>query len=59
MVPKVGGKEGELGEWDLIEDFFQRIQNLVDDDEQEEEYEEEKGEENEEEEEVNRDVEEA
>ena len=53
LVPKVGGTEGELEEWDLVEEFFQRIQDPVDDDEEEEETEEE-----EEEEEGNRDVEE-
>ena len=54
MVPQVGGKEGELEEWDLVEEFFQRIQNPVD-----EENEEEEEEENEDDEEVNRDKEEA
>ena len=22
LVPKVGGKEGEMEEWDLVEEFF-------------------------------------
>ena len=55
MVPKVGGKDGELEEWDLVEEFFQRIQDPVDDDEENEG--EEEGE-NEEKEEGNGDVEE-
>ena len=53
LVPKVGGNEGELEEWDLVEEFFQRIQNPVNEENEDEE------EEENEEEEVNRDEEEA
>ena len=31
LVPKVGGKEGQMEEWDLVEEFFHRIQNPLDD----------------------------
>ena len=60
MVPKVGGKEGELEECDLVEEFFQRIQDPVKDneDEEEPENEEEEEEEDEEKQERNGDVEE-
>ena len=36
LVPKVRAKEGEMEEWDLVEEFFHRIQNPGDDDEEEE-----------------------
>ena len=27
LVPKVGGKEGGMEEWDLVEEFFNRIRD--------------------------------
>ena len=35
MVPKVGGKEGQMEECDLVEEFFHRIRDPLDDDEEE------------------------
>ena len=33
LVPKVGGKEGQMEEWELVEEFFHRIQDPLDQDE--------------------------
>ena len=33
LVEKKGGKEVELQEWDLVEEFFSRIQDPEEDDE--------------------------
>ena len=32
----MGGKEGETEEWDLVEEFFNRIRDLHEDEEEEE-----------------------
>ena len=36
LVEKEGGKEGEMEEWDLVEEFFNRIQDPVEDEEEDE-----------------------
>ena len=35
LVPKVGGMEGQMEEWDLVEEFFHRIQDPLNGDEEE------------------------
>ena len=36
LVEKEGGKEGEMEEWDLVEEFFNRIQDPEEDEEEDE-----------------------
>ena len=37
LVEKKGGKEGEMEEWDLVEEFFNRIQDPEEEDDEEDE----------------------
>ena len=50
LVPKVGGKEGQMEEWDLVEEVLHRIQDPLDGNEDDSDDEEEEDEEEEEEE---------
>ena len=36
LVEKKGGKEGEMEEWDLVEEFFSRIRDPEEEDEEDE-----------------------